>query len=164
MKLTVLIMCLAMVSAVVWARDLSSAARKERARRQAIHARGESAETFTNADLETYPGEDAPPSRRQRSSAYESSERDLAKEESFWRGETVRHNRELARIDANIRRLEWRLRERRVKMKSKGRLRDDPSLSLIEESLESLREERERVKIEFLERARKAGAFPGWLR
>jgi len=161
LKLTLLVVGLALVSAIVVARDLSSVARKERARRQAVDASG--VRTFTNEDLDAYPERErsGPPSTRTRAT---DPPRDLAKEEAYWRRETVRHQRELARLDAGIRRLEWRLRDRERKWQSKGRLQEDPAVAMIEESLESLREQREAMVMEFRERARKAGAFPGWLR
>jgi hypothetical protein len=37
-------------------------------------------------------------------------------------------------------------------------------VGLIEETLESLREDREEMESDFRERARKASAFPGWVR
>lgn len=160
MKLIVLVVALALLTAVA-ARDLSSVARKERTRRQAIDAAR--VRTFTNADLDAYPERGASASAARRS-PMPGRGRDLAKEEAFWRREALRHARELARLDAGIRRLEWRLRDREAKRKSNGRGRDDPSVAMIEESLGSLREEREAMVMDFRERARKAGAFPGWLR
>lgn len=167
LKLVLILVCLALVSAAaatVAARDLSSIARKERARRQNIHSAGAHSPTFTNADLDVYPNADPTQTPARGPTRSLEPRRDLEKEESFWRSESLRHQREIARLDANIRRLEWRLRERQVKSRAKGRLREDTALSLIEESLESLREERDAAQMDFRERARKAGAFPGWLR
>lgn len=164
-----LFVCIALVSVAVFARDLSAIARRERMRRQSVHSSGDSAgsRTFTNEDLETY-GETATPSspeaRPTPRRAAANNTRDLRKEESYWRKEKLRHDRELARLDASIRRLEWRLNERRLQSREKSRVREDPGVTLIEESLESLQEERERLDREFRDRARKAGAFPGWLR
>lgn len=160
MKLTVLIVCLALLSVVVFARDLSSIARRERARRQTIR---EHATTFTNADLDAYAVHQNVETRTKKTHLPPITERDLKKEERFWLKENARHERELARLDANIRRLEWRLRDRRVKTRE-GRLREDPAVTLIEENLESWREQREEMVVDFRERARKARAFPGWLR
>ena len=164
MKLTVLIVCLALLSVVVVARDLYSIARRERARRQTIQLSGERSRTFTDADLDAYAAHQKVETRTKRTTHPPTRERDFKKEESFWRREKARHERELARLDASIRRLEWRLRDRRMKSRSKSRLREDPAVTLIEESLESLREEREETVVDFRERARKARAFPGWLR
>lgn len=160
MKLTVLIVCLALLSVVVFARDLSSVARRERARRQTIR---EHSTTFTNADLDAYAVHQNVETRTKKTPLPPITERDLKKEERFWLKENARHERELARLDANIRRLEWRLRDRRVKTRE-GRLREDPAVTLIEENLESWREQREEMVVDFRERARKARAFPGWLR
>lgn len=164
MKLIVFVVCLGLLSAALLARDLHSVARKERARRDAIRSTERSSRPLTNEDLEAYskPGASSKPARERTLSL--SPRRDLAKEESFWRGEKLRHDRELARLDASIRKLEWRLRDHRLKRRLKGGLRDDPTTALIEESLESLREERRKIELQFRERARKAGAFPGWLR
>ncbi len=165
MKLTILILCLALLSVyVVAARDLSSIARKERARRQAIYAAGERSETFTNADLDAHAAPVRVVTRTRNTTRPPRTERDFKKEESFWRNEKAQHERERARLDASIRRLEWRLRDRQVKARLKGRRREDTAMALIEETLESLREEREEMKMDFRERARKASAFPGWLR
>ena len=164
MKLAVLIVCLALLSVIVVARDLSSIARKERARRQTIHSSSERSKTFTNADLDAYAAHPRVETRAKNTRRRPQTERDLEKEESFWRNEKARHERELARLNASIRRLEWRLRDRQIKARLKGRRREDTAVALIEETLESLREEREEVAMDFRERARKAGAFPGWLR
>ena len=164
MKLALIILCLAFLSAVVVARDLSSVARKERARRQAIHSSRESSETFTNIDLDTYTAEERVDTRSKRTRRPPDTERDLKKEEAFWRKEKSRYERERARLDASIRRLEWRLRDRQLKARLKGRRREDTAVALIEETLESLREDREDMELDFRERARKASAFPGWLR
>jgi hypothetical protein len=164
LKLAVLILCLAFLSAVVVARDLSSVARKERTRRQAIHSSREPSETFTNIDLDTYPARERVATRPRPSRHPRNTERDLEKEEAFWRKEKSRYERERARLDANIRRLEWRLRDRQLKARLKGRRREDTAVALIEQTLETLREEREEMELDFRERARKASAFPGWLR
>lgn len=164
MKLALIILCLAFLSAVVVARDLSSVARKERARRQAIHSSRESSETFTNIDLDTYTAEERVDTRSKRTRRPPDTERDLKKEEAFWRKEKSRYERERARLDASIRRLEWRLRDRQLKARLKGRRREHTAVALIEETLESLREDREDMELDFRERARKASAFPGWLR
>ena len=164
MKLALIILCLAFLSAVVVARDLSSVARKERARRQAIHSSRESSETFTNIDLDTYTAKERVETRSKRTRRPPDTERDLKKEEAFWRKEKSKYERERARLDASIRRLEWRLRDRQLKARLKGRRREDTAVALIEETLESLREDREEMELDFRERARKASAFPGWLR
>jgi hypothetical protein len=169
MKLTVLILCIGLLSVVaVFARDLSSIARKERLRRDSIHASSRRSQEFTNEDLDAYAklgeGEGRPIHARDARRATPNARRDLRKEESHWRDEKLRHERELARLDANIRRLEWRLRERQSKSRANHGVRDEPGVTLMEESLESMREQREQLETEFRERARKAGAFPGWLR
>lgn len=166
MKLIFLILCVGLFSAAVFGKDLSAIARKERERRQSIQ-KTNPRKTFTNDDLDVFTARpEPPPSRTQRENRRSSSDerRDLRKEESHWRDEKLRHDRELARVDANIRRLEWRLRERQLKAKAQNRPQDDPAVTLVEESLEGLREQRQRLELEFRDRARKAGAFPGWLR
>ncbi|HLE22074.1 MAG TPA: hypothetical protein VJB88_13255, partial [Vicinamibacteria bacterium] len=62
------------------------------------------------------------------------------------------------------RRLEWRLTELKARSKPGERLRSDANEQVLEDSLQSLREERKRLIESFHERARKAGALPGWLR
>ena len=165
MKFLVLMVCLGFVSALVLARDLPTVARKERARRAKI---GKEAPVFTNADLERKAAE-RPAGRNEVESASPRrpslrETRDLDKERAYWRRETLGHEKELARLDARIKKLEWRLREHRAKRRERGRLGDDPTTALLEESIESLREDRHRLVTRFYERARKAGAFPGWLR
>jgi hypothetical protein len=87
-----------------------------------------------------------------------------AKEREFWEREARRHERELARLDAGIRRLEWRLREKQSRRPAGERFSKDPVVEVLEDSLETLREERKRIDERFRERARRAGALPGWLR
>jgi hypothetical protein len=170
MRLAILVLFLTVVSAVVYGRDLTVIARRERARREALENGKKRAElgAFDDSDLERY--------RRRRKAGRENArvaatpttrprkERDLAKEKAFWGRELVKHERELARIDASIRRLEMRIREREAKRRPGERLSHDPASRLLEDSLESLREERRRIEDRFRERARKAGAFPGWIR
>jgi len=164
LKLAVLILGAVFISAVVVARDLSSIARKERARRQTVHSSGERSETFTNVDLDADTAREPVATRTKRTSRPPQAERDLKKEEAFWRKEKARYERERARLDASIRRLEWRLRDRQSKARLTGRRREDTAMALIKETLESLREDREAMELDFRERARKASAFPGWLR
>jgi hypothetical protein len=70
----------------------------------------------------------------------------------------------VAKIDASLRRLEWRLNEKRSRRRNREWLTEDPAIGLLEDSIRSLNEERERLEERFRERARKEGAFPGWLR
>lgn len=166
MKLFVFGVCIALLSAAVLARDLSSIARKERERRRALAAQGRPSATFTNDDLDAYE-DDRPPSSSVASAARAPGarpERDHAAERRYWRKERVRHDRELARLDLRIRKLEARLMEHRARHDSKIRALRDPSADFIEESLEALREEREELERRFQDRARREGALPGWLR
>ncbi len=170
MRLAILVLFLTVVSAVVYAKDLTAIARRERARRDELHNGKNRARlrAFDDSDLERYrrrrkaPPDNAPVAIT--TALRPTRERDLAKEKAFWGRELVKHERELARIDASIRRLELRLREREAKRRPGERLSRDPASRLLKDSLESLREERRRVEDRFRERARKAGAFPGWIR
>jgi hypothetical protein len=166
LKIAILVLCLGALSAALLAKDLRSASERERSRREAIASRGKSARSFDDDDLARYRSGEAP-----RVSARESPRvpslgppRNLEKERARWRSEAEAHRRELERIDAGIRRLEWRLAERQSRRRPGERLARDASERLLEESLESLKEERRRLEEHFRERARKAGAFPGWLR
>jgi hypothetical protein len=158
-----LLIGLTVVSAFVYAIDLQAAARREKERRQAL-AEGARmrARSFATEDLERYREESTVPSARAPAAA--SADRDFKKERAFWHRERERYEREVARIDAGIRRLEWRLREKRAKKRPGERLSPDPSVDLLEGSIESLREERRVLEERLRERARKAGALPGWLR
>lgn len=170
MRLAILILFLAVVAAAVYAMDLTALARRERARREAIDndEKRTALGAFDDHDLEKYRREQKARPETARARVVPvgpgSKERDLAKEKAFWGGELLKHERELARIDASIRRLELRLRERETKRRPGERLSRDPASGLLKDSLESLREERRRVEDRFRERARKAGAFPGWIR
>ncbi|HSF19176.1 MAG TPA: hypothetical protein VLK65_26855 [Vicinamibacteria bacterium] len=165
--LMLLVLGLSLVSAALLARDLTSVARREKQRRA---ANGRVVLSFDNGDLERYRdgGGDARvdvPSRRLMPSFGKRKDRDLEKEQQYWRREALRHERELARLDASIRRLEWRVNSwRRRRPRPGERIFDDPTSNMLEESLKALREQRRRTEERFLERARKAGAFPGWLR
>jgi hypothetical protein len=70
----------------------------------------------------------------------------------------------VAKIEANLRRLEWRLNEKRSKRRSREWLTEDPAIGLLEDSIRALTEERRRLEERFREQARKEGALPGWLR
>ncbi len=167
MKVLVIIVCIGALSAAVLARDLERIAQKERDRRDALPASERGTKRFTDAHLERYAWQRRPaklgarvappPSRRDTAP-------DLVKAEAFWRWQKMIHDRELARIEARIRRLESRLSGRELVARRKGWRHDDPTITLIKESLESLREERDKLDLSFRERARKAGAFPGWIR
>jgi hypothetical protein len=161
--LFVLFMCL--VSAFLIARDLSQLSRAEKARRQAVAAtrKHDISRTFTNRDLKRYHRGPAP-RLVQRSSRPGKPQRDLAKERAYWQKEKEKHRRELARLDARIRRLEWRLAERRARRKPGERLHEDPAEEALEGTLKSMEDERRKLIAEFLERGRKGGALPGWLR
>ena len=171
MKVLVLVICIGCVvyisalslSAAVLARDLGRIAQKERARRDALPASERDKRSFTNAHLESYAWQRRPAKLGARV-ASPPSQRDFAKEEAFWRQQKMLHDRELARSEARIRRLQSRLAERELAQRRKGWRQDDPTITLIKESLESLREERDKLDLQFRERSRKAGAFPGWNR
>ena len=166
MKIVFLVLCLCGLSAALLAKDLRSAAERERARREAIASRGGGGPSFHEGDLARYRSVERgrrPPRGSRRVPSLEPP-RDLEAEKRHWRSEAERHRRELERIDAGIRRLRWRLAERRSRRRPGERLARDPSERLLEESLASLEEERRRLEERFRERARKAGAHPGWLR
>jgi hypothetical protein len=166
MKLVAAVLLLCLIPALLAALDLSEAAKKERARRLALAASrdGETARSFQDADLETYhrfTNETGRPAERRLPVI---PSRDLLKERAYWQKEKEAHERELARLDAGLRRLEWRLAERKARRKPGERLRRDATEEVLQDSIQSLREERKRLIESFHERARKAGALPGWLR
>ncbi len=70
------------------------------------------------------------------------------------------HDGELARFDAQIRRLEWRLAERKARRKPGERLRRDATEQILEESILSLREKRALLIQAFHERAARRALFP----
>ena len=165
MKLVVFLFCLSAASAAVFALDLPSLARRERARRGVLA--GNPARVFDDSDLERY--------RRERSSETAppppptapppaAAPRDLARDKAHWRKETEQYEREVARIEASARRLEWRLNEKRARRRSRDWLAEDPAIGVLEDSIRALREERQRLEERFRERARKEGALPGWIR
>ena len=174
--MTFLILLLCLIPALLIAYDLNEVARKERARRQELSTpQRVQIRAFKDADLEVYHRlrGDSPKSSqesRQDSRGKRSNRRallpsrDLVKERAHWQKERTKHEREQARIDASIRRLERRLAERKAKKRPGERLRKDATEEVLEESLLSLREHRTRLIDSFHERARKAGALPGWLR
>ncbi len=171
MKLLVFVLCIACViyvgalSAAVLARDLGRIAQQERARRDSLPMSERGAKSFTDAHLESYAWQRRPAKLGAREASPPSQrDLDMAKAQAFWQRQKMDHDRELARIEARIRRLQSRLAQRESVARRKGWRRDDPTITLIQDSLESLREEREKLDLEFRERARKAGAFPGWIR
>lgn len=166
MKLLVFLLCLTVASAAVYALDLPSLARRERVRR-AAHA-GKPARSFDDGDLERYRrGRDPDPAPATPVAAPQprlAAPRDLTREKVHWRKEAQQHEREVAKVEANLRRLEWRLNEKRSKRRSRDWLTEDPSIGLLEDSIRGLTEERNRIEERFRERARKDGALPGWIR
>lgn len=165
MKVVVFLLCLTAASAAVYALDLPAIARRERARRSALA--GKPAPAFGDDDLERYRRERGPenaPSVSDAAPPPAPVARDLAREKTRWRKEAQQHEREVAKIDASLRRLEWRLNEKRSRRRNREWLTEDPAIGLLEDSIRSLNEERERLEERFRERARKEGAFPGWLR
>lgn len=165
MKLVVFLLCLTAASAAVYALDLPSLARRERARRSVLA--GKPARAFGDGDLERYRRARAPSTAPAVSPAAPrpaAAPRDLTRERVHWRREAQQHQREVARIEANVRRLEWRLNEKRSRRRNRNWLTEDPAIALLEDSIRSLNEERDRVEERFRERARKEGALPGWLR
>jgi hypothetical protein len=157
-------LCLTLASAALYALDLPSVARRERARRGAVS--GKAARTFDDGDLERYrteepsdPGPRPPPAR-----GAGEGPRDLVSEKAYWRKEAERHQREMAKIEASLRRLQWRLAEKRSRKRSRDWLTEDPSIPALEDSIKALNEEKRQLDERFRERARKDGALPGWLR
>jgi hypothetical protein len=165
-KLVVFLLALTVASAAVYALDLPSLARRERARRSA--QAGKPARSFGDDDLERYRRERAPQAVPVTPSASwpqpAGAPRDLTRERVHWRKEAQQHQREVARIEANLRRLQWRLNEKRSKRRSREWLTEDPAIGLLEDSIRALTEERRRLEERFRERARRDGALPGWIR
>lgn len=167
MKVAVLVAVICLIPVLIRAFELSEIAKKERSRRLGLaSSQGvKPTRSFNDSHLEIYHrlGDPPPPPSGPRRFPVIPS-RDLLKERAFWRKEKGRHDGDLARLDAQIRRLEWRLAERKARRKPGERLRRDATEQILEESIQSLREERAlRIQV-FHERARKAGALPGWLR
>ncbi len=167
MKIGLIVLIVCFLSALVIAHDLATTARKERARRIAVTMtrQGKATPTYTNSELAPYHRELSEtlslPTRRK---SPRIPPRDMVKEEAYWRKEYQRHQKELARLDARIRRLEWRLADRRARIRPGERLQDEPAIRALEETLEAMHKERRELIDRFQERGRKAGALPGWLR
>jgi hypothetical protein len=159
-------MCL--LSALLIARDLGQAAKAERERRRSLVAGPGHSPTriYTNRDLKTYhrSQSNSLPQQIPRSLRFTASERDIHEERVYWHREREKHKRELARLDARIRRTKWRLAERKARRRPGERLREDPAEKALEETLEGMEKERRKLISDFLERGRRAGALPGWLR
>lgn len=167
MKIIFFLVCLGLLSVALFARDLSSAARRERERRAALPQ--EVRRNFTDEDLNVYARFRVPDNsqRRTTSSAPLADSRDAARKRAHWKAQKEKLDRELSRLDAQIKRLEWRLTERRARNRRQAGKRldeQDTTARLLEDSLEGLRTARRHLEEAFRERARKAGALPGWLR
>ena len=159
------------------ARDLHAIAKRERARRERLRiVVGQPVKKYDNRDLDRIHGQDRSPTgisasgmrdethsaKRRREEEAERRER-----EQFWRQERRRHDERQLRLSAKIERLEWRLNRRREQLRhASERLsgRDDPTILIIQSSLAALRAEHRKREEGFLERGRRAGALPGWLR
>jgi hypothetical protein len=167
MKILFVLAIICFLSAVLVAHDLAGAARKERARRQTVQESrsAKNVRSFSNRDLGQYHRKEAHPIPASRPKTRKvSPQRNLAKEQAYWVKQAEKHRRELARVDARIRRLEWRLAERQARRRPGERLRDDPAEKVLEQTLEAMNEEKKRIIEAFRERGRRAGALPGWLR
>jgi hypothetical protein len=165
LKVIVFVLCLTVISAALYALDLPSVARRERARRNG--AAGIPARSFDDRDLERIRrqrGPDPAPASAPAEPVFPSLSRDLTKEKVYWRKETLQHEREVARVEASLRRLEWRLNEKRAKRRSREWVTEDPMIAVLEDSIRALTEERNRLQERFHERARREGALPGWIR
>jgi hypothetical protein len=164
MKTLLVIAIVVMVPVLVrGSSSLAEAARKERARRAALAREGIVVRSFRQNDLPEGQKESpaSVPSPRS-SKPSELPAQAGAKERDRWRLEREKVDREVARLDAGIRRLESRLSLMRAKGRS--RLRPEPAEEALVDSIENLKEERARIREAFLERGRKGGALPGWLR
>lgn len=162
LELAILFIGLTAASAVVYALDLPALARRERARRSGVASKPGRA--FDDRDLERYRTEEAADVPAPDPAPRPAPPRELPRERARFRKELEQHQREVAKLDANLRRLEWRLNEKRARRPTREWLAEDPAIAMIEDSIRALREERDRIERRFRERARKEGALPGWLR
>ena len=135
MKMVFLILLLCLIPVLLMAYDLNEVARKERARRQelAISRRDVQIRTFKDSELEVYhrlrgDSQKSPPESRWKRSNRRplAPSRDLVKERAHWQNEKTKHERERARLNASIRRLEWRLAERKAKKAAGGASPEGP--------------------------------------
>jgi len=169
MKIVLLVIAICLIPILAKALDLGEVAKKEQSRRREVVSSrdGRASRPYTNRDLRPYhrPTEETPPSATGFAGGRSApSASDRREEREIWRKEKSRLDQELARLDAQIRRLEWRLAERRALRKPGERLQRDATEHVLEESIRALQDQRtERIRT-FRERARKAGALPGWLR
>lgn len=178
-KLALWIALMIALPTALLARDLHAVAKRERARRQRLRLiSNDPVRRYDDHDLRrvhdsrdelriisSASGENGPKSattRRQRK-----DEAHRRKQEEFWRHQRQRHDQDQLRLTTKIRRLEWRLKRRREELRQASQRlsgRDDPALRVIESSLEALRSEFRKREEAFLERGRRGGALPGWLR
>lgn len=172
MKTVLFVALLCLLPLLLSASPLGELARKERARRAeaAIARQGRKVRTYGDADLEALAGGHpaAPPSSSPARSP-SGDKRDREAERLHWQKERDKLDRELARLDASIRRVEWRLEAHRARRRDRDRKgwdlnERDLQEEILRESLEALRAERGREIERFLERGRREGALPGWLR
>lgn len=127
---------------------------------------------YTNEDLERVrPYRDqtgvasvpaVPPGALERNDSHDRTDRDRAPDEAYWRREARRHHARQAALGARIAGLQRQIEARRRKAaRSRGPAAPDESL---EERLVALTEQRREEDLAFEDRARRAGALPGWLR
>lgn len=149
--------------------ELSTVAERERHRRRILRTEGSAARVFTNDDLgrsgPSPSGATGSPAvtRPRASQTRARPTRDLAKEERYWRKQTLQHEREIARLDQRMRTLKARLRSLGATSRARGETRR-ASRALLEDALDALAADKARLEARFRDRARKGGAFPGWLR
>lgn len=100
------------------------------------------------------PSADAAPSDRRADSS-------RAADERRWRREAARHRARQAALSRRIEALERQIEARR---RDRSRSRGPGAAAPLEDRLAALREQRREEDSAFEDRARRAGALPGWLR
>lgn len=146
---------------------------------QPLAAARTEAPLYTNADLEKVapfrdqtgvasvpavpPGEERPPARRAvRHSRAEST--DSAAQETYWRREAARHRKRQAALVAKLDAIRRQIAQEQRRRPHPLRTRDDSLVERLEERFAGVERLRREEDDEFEERARRAGALPGWLR
>jgi len=86
------------------------------------------------------------------------------REEAYWRREAARHRKRQETLIDKADRVRQQIAEEEIRRRHSLQMRDATILERLEERLASIEKQRIEEDDRFLERARRAGALPGWLR
>jgi hypothetical protein len=142
-----------------------------------LHSADSQTPLYTNEDLERVapfrdqtgvasvpavaPADDAPQDAKRPRKGTQGQQ---AREEAYWRREAARHRKRQEALIDKADRVRQQIAEEKIRRRHSLQMRDAAILERLEERLASVEKQRIDEDDRFFERARRAGALPGWLR